>query len=122
MCSLAFPLLVRSVSSGGQIDKRTLIDNLDMLLLTLDEIVDEGCVRLVVAEICLVQLALMCALSCVALSCGCHISIIFENDSEQVAQRVSQRGPDVDTPLAEQSFSQALETAKNQFIRSLQNV
>ena len=49
-------------------------------------------------------------------------SIIFENDSEQVAQRVSQRGPDVDTPLAEQSFSQALETAKNQFIRSLQNV
>jgi hypothetical protein len=30
---------------SGQVDKRNVIDNLDLLLLTIDEIVDEGCVE-----------------------------------------------------------------------------
>ncbi len=45
-------------------------------------------------------------------------SIILEIDSQQVAQRVSLRGPDVEVPLGEQTFTQALETAKSQFFRS----
>ena len=32
---------------SAQLDKRTLIENLDMLLLTVDEIIDEGCVPVI---------------------------------------------------------------------------
>ena len=44
--------------------------------------------------------------------------IILENDPILIAGRVALRGPDAEVPLAELTFSQALETARTQLIRS----
>jgi hypothetical protein len=46
-------------------------------------------------------------------------SIILETDPSVVASRVSMRGGDGDVPLSEQTFSQALASAKEQLARSL---
>eukprot|EP00455_Lapot_gusevi_P044286 TRINITY_DN550_c0_g1_i2.p1 TRINITY_DN550_c0_g1~~TRINITY_DN550_c0_g1_i2.p1 ORF type:complete len:119 (-),score=23.30 TRINITY_DN550_c0_g1_i2:114-470(-) len=70
----------------NQVGKRTLVDNLDLLLLAIDEIVDDG--------------------------------VILENDPQMVVSRVSMKGQETDIPLAEQTFTQALQTARDQFIRS----
>ena len=71
----------------GVMEKRTVLENLDLVLLTLDELVDGG--------------------------------VILETDSNVIANRVSMRGADGDTPLAEQSFTQALASAKEQLTRNL---
>lgn len=63
------------------------LENLDLVLLTMDELVDGG--------------------------------VILETDANVIANRVSMRGADSDTPLAEQSFSQALASAKEQLTRNL---
>jgi len=63
------------------------LENLDLVLLTLDELIDGG--------------------------------IILETDASIIANRVSMRGADGDTPLAEQSFTQALASAKEQLTRNL---
>jgi len=62
----------------SQVDKRTLLENLDYVLLTIDELVDGG--------------------------------ILFETEPELITSRVSLK--DVEIPLAEQTFSDALETAR----------
>ena len=49
----------------------------------------------------------------------CSRSIILETDPSVVASRVSMRGGDGDVPLSEQTFSQALASAKEQLARSL---
>eukprot|EP01117_Protostelium_nocturnum_P005431 TRINITY_DN1968_c0_g1_i2.p1 TRINITY_DN1968_c0_g1~~TRINITY_DN1968_c0_g1_i2.p1 ORF type:complete len:174 (-),score=51.60 TRINITY_DN1968_c0_g1_i2:66-587(-) len=70
----------------NQIDKRTLLENLDYILLALDELVDQG--------------------------------IILEADPAVIANRVSMRGAEAETPLADQTLSQALGSVKEQFFRS----
>lgn len=71
----------------GQVSKKTLVENLDLLLLSIDEIVDEG--------------------------------LILETDSQLVIGRVCMVGQgDKDVPLGEQTFTQALQMAKEQLVRS----
>uniref|UniRef100_A0A061RHV0 Coatomer subunit zeta n=1 Tax=Tetraselmis sp. GSL018 TaxID=582737 RepID=A0A061RHV0_9CHLO len=69
------------------VEKKTVLENLDLVLLAMDEIVDSG--------------------------------IILETDPSVVAARVAMRGADSDVPLSEQTFSQALASAKEQLARSL---
>jgi len=67
-------------------------DNLDLLLLSIDEILDDG--------------------------------LVLETDSAIVVGRVcmvgqgAEGGAGKDVPLSEQSFSQALQTARDQLVRS----
>jgi len=81
-----------------QVSKKNLIDNLDLLLLTIDEIIDTG-------------------------------GAILENDSATVIQRVmliagqpgqagGTAGGTGEVPIVEQSFTQALQTAKDQLVKS----
>ena len=66
-----------------------MLDKLDTVLLALDELVDGG--------------------------------VILETDANVIANRVSMRGVEGEqaTPLAEQTLSQALATAKEQITRNL---
>jgi len=77
----------------GQVSKKTLVENLDLLLLAVDEIIDEG--------------------------------LILETDSNLVVQRVCMvggsghgDGKGGEVPLAEQTFTQALQTARDQLIKN----
>ena len=76
-----------SILLRGAVEKRTVLENLDLVLLALDEIVDGG--------------------------------IVLETDPALVASNVSMRGAEAEVPLTEQTFSQALATAKEQLARSL---
>jgi coatomer subunit zeta len=78
----ALGLLLRN-----QLDKRTVLENLDYVLLALDELIDGG--------------------------------IILENDAELIAGRVSLRSVEPEVPLAEQTLTEALRTARDQLARSL---
>eukprot|EP00894_Picocystis_sp_ML_P000188 jgi/Pico_ML_1/50705/g1866.t1 len=71
----------------GMVEKKTVLENLDLVLLAMDEIVDGG--------------------------------IILETDASAIANRVALRGAADDLPLAEQTFSQALASAKEQIAKSL---
>jgi len=73
-----------SILLRNQLDKRNILENLDFVLLTIDEVVDGG--------------------------------IILESEPEIIASRVSMKSAD-DTPLSEQSLSQAFSNAKDQFSR-----
>jgi hypothetical protein len=77
----------------GQVSKKTVVENLDLLLLSIDEIVDDG--------------------------------LILETDAQVVVGRVCMVGQGADggvagkdVPLSEQTFSQALQTARDQLVRS----
>ncbi|XP_058810088.1 coatomer subunit zeta-1 isoform X2 [Phymastichus coffea] len=72
------------------VEKRTVLDNLDIIMLTIDEICDEGFM-------------------------GC--SIILDADATSVVQRVSLRTDDI--PLGEQTVAQVLQSAKEQLKWSL---
>jgi hypothetical protein len=75
--------------SRGQVSKKTLVENLDLLLLSIDEIIDDG--------------------------------LILETDSNLVVGRVCMvggGGADKDVPLSEQTFTQALQTARDQLVKS----
>ncbi|XRA97433.1 coatomer subunit zeta [Pycnococcus provasolii] len=72
----------------NNVEKKTVLENLDLVLLALDEIVADGGVPL-------------------------------ETEPQVVAARASMRGAGEDIPLAEQTFSQALATAKEQLAKSL---
>jgi hypothetical protein len=69
-----------------QMNRITLMENMDLLLLTLDEICDDG--------------------------------LIFETEFPSVAQRVAMKGVEHEVPLAEQTFSQALQSATDQLVQS----
>jgi hypothetical protein len=71
----------------GAVDKKTVLENLDLVLLALDEIVDRG--------------------------------LILETDPSTAAARASMAGADGDVPLAEQTLSRVMATAKEQIARSL---
>ncbi|KAK9868753.1 hypothetical protein WJX84_006598 [Apatococcus fuscideae] len=78
----AISLLLR-----GAVEKKTVLENLDLVLLAMDEIIDGG--------------------------------LILETDSTTIASRVTMRGAENETPLAEQTLSQAFASAKEQIARSL---
>jgi len=71
----------------GMVEKKTVLENLDLVLLAMDEIVDGG--------------------------------IILETEASAIANRVALRGAADELPLAEQTFSQALASAKEQIAKSL---
>mmetsp|Transcript_8127 Transcript_8127/g.28567 ORF Transcript_8127/g.28567 Transcript_8127/m.28567 type:complete len:179 (-) Transcript_8127:933-1469(-) len=71
----------------NNVEKKTVLENLDLVLLTVDELCDGG--------------------------------IIMETEPATIAGRVSMRGADQDVPITEQTFSQALASAKEQLARSL---
>ena len=114
-------------------DKRSALENLDLIFMTLDELVDGGCVpRSGLRQTCaFVLLRTRCAdmaadafplrrlRSRALLATLRSRSIILETDPSVVASRVSMRGGDGDVPLSEQTFSQALASAKEQLARSL---
>lgn len=68
--------------------KRSLVENLDLLLLSIDEILDDGS--------------------------------ILETDAKAVVGRVCMMGSadGKDVPISEQTFSQALQTARDQLVKS----
>jgi hypothetical protein len=80
----------------NQVSKKSVVENLDLLLLSIDEIVDDG--------------------------------LVLETDSQIVVGRVCMVGQGADgsggvaagkdVPLSEQSFTQALQTARDQLVRS----
>jgi hypothetical protein len=77
-----------SILLRQQVDKKTVLENLDLVLLAIDEIADRG--------------------------------LILETEPTVVASRVSMRGADGDGPPgAEQTFSQAFASAREQIARSL---
>lgn len=71
----------------GVVEKKTVLENLDLVLLAMDEVVDGG--------------------------------IVLETEASAVANRVALRGAADELPLAEQTFSQALASAKEQIAKSL---
>ena len=70
----------------GVLEKRAALENLDLVLLTIDELV---------------------------------AAASLPADANVIANRVSMRGVDGETPLAEQTLSQALNTAREQLTRNL---
>jgi hypothetical protein len=84
------PVSVRVLIRRNQVSKKTLVENLDLLLLSIDEIIDDG--------------------------------LILETDSNLVVGRVCMVGgggaDNKDVPLSEQTFTQALQTARDQLVKS----
>ena len=80
------PLSVPCFRNG--VHKRSLVENLDLLLLAIDEILDDGS--------------------------------ILETDAKAVVGRVCMMGSadGKDVPISEQTFSQALQTARDQLVKS----
>lgn len=78
----AVSLLLRN-----NVEKRMVLENLDLIFLAIDEITDNG--------------------------------ILLETDANVIASRVAMRGADTEAPMGEQSFSQALGSAREQLARAL---
>lgn len=102
----AFNLLLR-----GQLEKRAVLENLDLILLCLDEAVDDGCVPLS-------PLALYACLTMPPLS------IILDTDSTALASRVSRSKADTtEIVINEQTVMNALqimgERVRGQIARGL---
>jgi len=70
----------------GQVDKRSMLENLDYVLLTIDELVDGG--------------------------------IVLETEVDEIVQRVSLKSAQEETPLTEQTISQAVDSVKDTLIKS----
>ena len=116
-----------ALAARRQVDKRSALENLDLIFMTLDELVDGGCAQLN-ARACLLSLrrsrhrtgaAALASASDARVPLCPPRSIILETDPSVVASRVSMRGGEGDVPLSEQTFSQALASAKEQLARSL---
>ena len=113
-------------------DKRSALENLDLVFMTLDELVDGGCAQHIASCAACTRWAHTHsrraapprADRCVArhprpFPAALRGSIILETDASVIAGRVSMRGGDGELPLSEQTFSQALASAKEQLARSL---
>lgn len=122
----------------GQVEKRTVLERLDEVVLCLDEAIDEGFVRTEIQRSCAVADFLLffsvifssrngftdTFARCPSTAClpdtPRQHSIILESDPTLLASRVTRREPSAgDIPLAEQTLSQALQTARDQLARSL---
>ena len=86
----------------GQIARKTLIENLDLLLLTVDELLDNSAVLEVDAAV-IVQRVCMITPSSAAGAAGAGGGGV---------------GGGAELPISEQSFTQALQTARDQLVRS----
>ncbi len=114
----------------SQVDKKGALENLDLIFMTLDELVDGGCgaapphtlthalVHSHATQRCR-SLRRSLPARCAAPTPPALRSIILETDASVIAGRVSMRGSDGEVPLSEQTFSQALASAKEQLARSL---
>ena len=94
-----------SVLLRNVIDKRTLLENFDYLLLCIDEIVDNGYTARLL--LCYHFVVLLCFRATPVLRRPCLTTCraILETDPSIVASRVSLRGADTDMPLSEQVSS-----------------
>ncbi len=70
-------------------EKKTVLENLDLVLLVIDEVVDGGCEHKSSFGFCRLS------------TCLC-LRLILETDPTAVAARAAMRGVDQDVPLAEQ--------------------
>ncbi len=114
----------RGVARRGAVEKKTVLENLDLVLLAMDETVDGGCAPSCQHGIC--SHARRCAPK--PRACKMHQSpledphtpanaviervrscrlgrLILETDPSTIASRVAMRGADADVPLAEQVCS-----------------
>ena len=90
----AISLLLR-----GLCDRRTLLENLDYVVLVMDEVIDKG-------QVNYWTIILYGIFICYTW----NFSVLLETDYEAIAERVSAEG--TETPLAEQSFAQAFQSAR----------
>ena len=86
----------------GQINRKTLIENLDLLLLTVDEVLDQSSVLEVDAAV-IVQRVCM---------------ITGGNGQGAGGPGGGVGGAGAEVPISEQSFTQALQTARDQLVKS----
>lgn len=92
----AISLLLR-----GQVEKRGVLENLDLMLLCLDETIDDGCVFTL----------FFCFLS--SYEWQLYLSIIVDTDSTAIASRVSRPKPDTtEIVINEQTIMNAYQTVK----------
>ena len=113
----AFNLLLR-----GQLEKRAVLENLDLILLCLDEAVDDGCVFAFILGVC-TPLFVPSALS-LSLITTTPPSIILDTDSTALASRVSRSKADTtEIVINEQTVMNALqimgERVRGQIARGL---
>ncbi|ETV92515.1 hypothetical protein H310_13198 [Aphanomyces invadans] len=73
----------------GHLDRHSILDNLELVLLTFDEVLDGG--------------------------------VIFETDTQAIANRVLMRGIDNDVPLTELTFGQAFLSVREQWSKSFRS-
>lgn len=82
------------------LDRRSVIDNIDLVYLCVDELVDRGYLNIVKVR-------------------WNFYRVILESDPSVLESRAALRGVESDVPLAEQTISQALQNARDQIARSL---
>lgn len=90
----------------GNIDKRTIYDNLELMLLTLDEVIDQGHI---------VELDSNSVTSRVLMKGSSNDS----SNSGGVSASNSGNGNSTPVPVADMTISQALGLARDQFMKSL---
>ena len=85
----------------GQINRKTLIENLDLLLLTVDEVLDQSSILEVDAAV-IVQ----------------RVCMITGGNGQAGGPGGGGVGTAAEVPISEQSFTQALQTARDQLVKS----
>lgn len=94
----ALQLLLRN-----QLERRAVLENLDLVLLCLDETIDDGCVSVLLYSL----LRRPDMLSCI------HARIIMDTDAAAIASRVSRPRPDTtEIVINEQTIMSAYQTVK----------
>ncbi|VAI16939.1 unnamed protein product [Triticum turgidum subsp. durum] len=114
----------------GDVEKRTALENLDLILLCIDEIIDGGCwasYSCAMSTFCSMFMLYCCLLFILCPFSGSSHgvsliygkSIILETDANTIAGKVATNAADGSVPFSEQTISQALATAREHFARSL---
>ena len=88
-------------------EKRTVLEHLDIIVLALDEMIDRGYVSLNCPYFHPWNILFL-------------FSVVIETDVQTVTTRVAKRAPEtLELNFSEQSITQALMNARDQFARSL---
>lgn len=94
-----------------QVEKRAILENLDLVVLALDETIDNGCVDIGLSLLRALSSGGRTALELSEMShADCHSlrrSIILEVDAVAIASRVSRPKPDAGVNLAEITLNEA---------------
>jgi len=109
----------------NQVEKRAVLENLDLVLLCLDETIDEGCVTQFISRISSVTTAspprvLSACYELTSVFSRSLYSIIVETDSTTIASRVSR--PKADTTeivINEQTIMNAYQTVKEKMAQRI---